>query len=78
VLWNRLGEALLERDLVAWSTELLALDTTIAALEARINRGGLDGILLDPCAGIVYRLTRSASRRFWRRGGLVKSLVQCS
>jgi hypothetical protein len=76
VLWDRLGEALLERDLAAWSTALLALDTTIAMLEAQIKGGGLDEILLDPCEGIAYRLTRSSARRFWRRGGLVGSLIQ--
>lgn len=75
VLWDRLGGALLERDLAAWSTALLALDATIAVLEARIKRGDLDEVLLDPCRGNGYRLTRSTARRFWRRARLVENLV---
>ena len=76
VLWDRLGAALLDCDLTAWSTALLALDTTIAVLEARIKCGGLDEILIDPCEGIGYRVTRSALRRFWRRDGIAQCLVQ--
>jgi hypothetical protein len=78
VLWDRLGAALLERDLAAWSTALLALDGTIAELEARIKRGDIDEVLLDPCEGIAYRLTRSLARRFWRRAGSARSLVRRS
>ncbi|SDW46114.1 phosphoglycerate mutase [Thiocapsa roseopersicina] len=76
VLWNRLGAALLERDLAAWSTALVALDATIAVLEAQLKGGGLDELLLDPCAGSAYRLTRSTARRFWRRAGSIQSLVR--
>ncbi|UHD17181.1 phosphoglycerate mutase [Thiocapsa bogorovii] len=78
VLWDRLGAALLERDLAGWSTALEALEGTIAVLEARIKRRGLDEVRLDPCEGIVYRLTRSSARRFWRRGGLAEGLVRHS
>ncbi|QVL48932.1 MAG: phosphoglycerate mutase [Thiocapsa sp.] len=78
MLWDRLGAALLERDLAAWSTALLALDARVAVLEARIKGGTLDEILIDPCEGMVYRVTRSALRRFWRRDGLTQSLVRGS
>ena len=76
MLWDRLGAALLERDLDGWSTALVALDTTIAVLEAQIKGGGLDEVLLDPCDGSAYRLTRTTARRFWRRAGSIRSLVR--
>jgi hypothetical protein len=78
VLWDRLHAALLDRDLDAWSISVVELDARLAEVETQIRRGRLDGILIDPCEGTAYRLSRSALRRFWRRGRLADSLGQAT
>jgi hypothetical protein len=74
VLWNRLQAALLERDLSKWSAALVELDARLADIKAEIGRGRLPEILIDPCRGLTYRVSKSALRRFWRRGGLADAL----
>jgi hypothetical protein len=74
VFWDRLRAALLDRDLAAWEASLADLDRRVGELESALARGRIDEILIDPCAGTVYRLSRGALRRFWRRGWLTEAL----
>lgn len=76
VLWDRLQAALARRDRAAWSTALVELDTRLADVERALKRGGADAILIDPCLGEVYRVSRPALRRFWRRGRLADALAR--
>jgi hypothetical protein len=76
VFWDRLRTALLERDLGAWSSALIALDERLAEIESEMRRGRLGEILIDPCHGSAYRVARMALLRFWRRDGLAKRLDQ--
>lgn len=78
VLWDHLRSALREQDLAAWLAGLTTLEARLAELETAIRQGRLDALLIEPCEGMVYRVTRSALRRFWRRGGLAGQLVDPS
>jgi hypothetical protein len=74
VFWDRLRAALLDRDLAAWEVSLAELDRRVGELESALARGRIDEILIDPCAGTVYRISRGTLRRFWRRGWLTEAL----
>lgn len=67
VLWDRLALAGLTRDPLAWGSALVDLDQRLATLEPEIKRGAITQVTLAPGEGSLWRVTRPALRRFWRR-----------
>ncbi|MCG6984334.1 MAG: phosphoglycerate mutase [Thiocapsa sp.] len=76
VLWDRLRAALSGHDLTAWSSALVDLNARLAESELALGRQEVAVILIDPCRGNAYRVSRPALRRFWRRRRFADALSQ--
>ena len=67
VVYDELRPAVLRVDPGGWRDALIALDNWLDDLIQGVRQKQPGELLLYPCNGEVYRLRRSALRRFWRR-----------
>ncbi|AFL72713.1 phosphoglycerate mutase [Thiocystis violascens] len=70
VYWDSLWTALQARDLPAWSRSLTDLEGRLAVTANQLREGGLARLVIDPCQGSRFQISRGQLRRFWRRQGL--------
>ena len=60
-------QPLLVADAATWSRNLERLESLLETLGDALRRNRIEALLLYPCNGHSYRITRSGLRRFWRR-----------
>lgn len=65
----------LDADAAAWSRNLEQLEPLLETLGDAIRRNRIEALLLYPCNGHSYRITRSGLRRFWRRRKTIAALL---
>lgn len=70
VYWDALWTALQEQDLLAWVNSLRELEICLQGAVKQLRDGEVSRIVIDPCQGMRWRISRSQLRRFWRRQGL--------
>jgi hypothetical protein len=58
-------------DAQSWCEGLVRLMPLLETLVDAVRRRGMDELVLYPCNGHCYRVTRSGLRRFWRRSKAV-------
>ncbi|MBK5965296.1 phosphoglycerate mutase [Thiocystis minor] len=75
VYWDALQSALQEQDVLAWANSLRELESCLQGTAKQLRDGGVSRIVIDPCQGMRWRISRSQLRRFWRRQGL-RSLLE--
>ncbi|MCG8427895.1 MAG: phosphoglycerate mutase [Chromatiales bacterium] len=66
-VYDDLLRPVLRADPYDWSDALECFNNWLEPLAAQLNNGQLKELLLYPCDGHRYRLTRGTLRRFWRR-----------
>ena len=67
VVWDKFRWSVLRADPRGWRDALSAFDNWLGDLVLGVRWKKLNELLLYPCNGEVYRLSRAALRRFWRR-----------
>ncbi len=68
VFWDRLWPAVRDADPDAWVLGIRRLEHLASGLLDAVGQGRVEPLDLDPCDGSLFRVTRRALRRFWRRG----------
>lgn len=67
IFWDGLWPAVLDEDADAWLAGLEQMERAATTLLAAVVSGRVAGLDIDPCDGTLFRVTRRALRRFWRR-----------
>ena len=75
VFRDDLLQPVLDADATAWSQNLEQLEPLLETLGDALRRSRIEALLLYPCNGHSYRLTRSGLRRFWRRRKPITALL---
>ena len=65
----------LDADAAAWARNLERLEPLLETLGDVLRRKEMEALLLYPCNGHSYRITRSGLRRFWRRRKPITELL---
>jgi hypothetical protein len=62
-------------DFAAWCRELETLEADLCRFRDRVRAGRQEALLLYPCNGQRYRVTRSSLRKLWRRPRPIGSML---
>lgn len=68
-------QPILDADAVVWRRNLERLEPLLETLGEALRRSRMEALLLYPCNGHSYRITRSGLRRFWRRRRSITALL---
>lgn len=69
LLYDRLLRPVWRADPFDWADALSGFDTWLAGPLDALKRKQIEQILIYPCSGRLYRITRPGLRRVWRRSG---------
>lgn len=68
-------QPLLDADSAAWSRNLERLEPLLETLSDALRQSRIEALLIYPCNGHSYCVTRSGLRRFWRRRKSITALL---